>query len=139
VPGVTPRELGPTVVRTLVAALPGTEERAHHGHPDFRVGGRIFATLWPDQDRAVLRLDAGEAFAVAAAHPGACRVVSDHPSIAWLSVALDGLGRDAFAALLEEAWVLRAPAALAAAYAESASRSAAASSTGGRQARSVQT
>ena len=24
------------------------------GHPDFRVGGRIFATLWPDERRAVI-------------------------------------------------------------------------------------
>lgn len=31
--------------RELALALPGTEERAHMDHPDFRVGGRIFATL----------------------------------------------------------------------------------------------
>jgi hypothetical protein len=31
--------------RRLALALPGAEERAHMGHPDFRVGGKIFATL----------------------------------------------------------------------------------------------
>jgi hypothetical protein len=31
--------------RKLALALPEAEERAHMGHPDFRVGGRIFATL----------------------------------------------------------------------------------------------
>jgi len=31
--------------RELALRLPGAEERAHMGHPDFRVGGRVFATL----------------------------------------------------------------------------------------------
>jgi hypothetical protein len=31
--------------RRLALSLPGAEERSHMGAPDFRVGGRIFATL----------------------------------------------------------------------------------------------
>jgi len=31
--------------RRLALSFPDTEERAHMGHPDFRVGGKIFATL----------------------------------------------------------------------------------------------
>jgi hypothetical protein len=31
--------------RTLALSLPGAVESAHCGHPDFRVSGRIFATL----------------------------------------------------------------------------------------------
>lgn len=31
--------------RRIALSLPGTEERSHMGSPDFRVGGRIFATL----------------------------------------------------------------------------------------------
>jgi len=31
--------------RRLALSLPETEERAHMGHPDFRVRGKIFATL----------------------------------------------------------------------------------------------
>lgn len=31
--------------RKTALALPDVEERAHMGHPDFRVAGRIFATL----------------------------------------------------------------------------------------------
>ena len=34
--------------RKLALALPETGESAHMGHPDFRVHGRIFATLHPD-------------------------------------------------------------------------------------------
>ena len=43
-------------VRELVAALPGTQESAHHGHPDFRVNGRIFATLHPDNKYGMVKL-----------------------------------------------------------------------------------
>jgi hypothetical protein len=31
--------------RRIALSFPGAEERAHMSHPDFRVGGKIFATL----------------------------------------------------------------------------------------------
>ena len=31
--------------RRIALSLEGVEESSHMGHPDFRVGGRIFATL----------------------------------------------------------------------------------------------
>ena len=31
--------------RRIALSFPGAEEKAHMNHPDFRVGGRIFATL----------------------------------------------------------------------------------------------
>ena len=43
--------------RRLALSLPGVSERAHSGHPDFRVGGKIFATLgYPDAARGMLKL-----------------------------------------------------------------------------------
>lgn len=43
--------------RRLALALPATEERAHQNHPDFRVAGKIFATLgYPDPTRAMVKL-----------------------------------------------------------------------------------
>ena len=45
--------------RRLALALPGVTERAHMNHPDFRVGGKIFATLgYPDVGWGMLKLDA---------------------------------------------------------------------------------
>ena len=39
--------------RKIAIGLPDAEERAHMGHPDFRVAGKIFATLgYPDKGRA---------------------------------------------------------------------------------------
>ena len=57
----------PAGFRRIALALKDAIEHAHHGHPDFRVGGRIFATLgypdhkWgavmltPDQQRRFVR------------------------------------------------------------------------------------
>ncbi len=42
--------------RALALAIPGAVESAHMGHPDFRRGGKIFATLQPAQNRAVVKL-----------------------------------------------------------------------------------
>jgi hypothetical protein len=55
--------------RALALGLPGASESAHMNHPDFRVGGKIFATLgvpdegWgmvkltPDSQRQFVRMD----------------------------------------------------------------------------------
>ena len=43
--------------RKLALSFSGSEERAHHGHPDFRVNGRVFATLgYPNETRAMVKL-----------------------------------------------------------------------------------
>jgi hypothetical protein len=43
--------------RKLALALPKTEERWHMDHPDFRVAGKIFATLgYPHQDLGMVKL-----------------------------------------------------------------------------------
>ena len=98
----------PDGVRALVAQLPETEERAHHGHPDFRVRKKIFATLWPDDNRSVLRLGCLEARALATQRPEVYRLVSDREPYAWLSVQLEHADPQEFEDLLEEAWRLRA-------------------------------
>jgi len=46
--------------RSLALSLPETTEQAHHDHPDFRVGGKIFATLGPDETWAMVRLTPAE-------------------------------------------------------------------------------
>ena len=47
----------PDDFRDLALSFPGASEAAHSGHPDFRVNGKIFATLgYPDESFAVLML-----------------------------------------------------------------------------------
>lgn len=42
--------------RKLALALPGVEEKPHFENPSFRVNGKIFATLWTKENRAMIRL-----------------------------------------------------------------------------------
>jgi hypothetical protein len=48
-PAVPRRPEPVEIFRRIALALTGASERAHHGHPDFRAHGRIFASLgFPD-------------------------------------------------------------------------------------------
>lgn len=43
--------------RTIALSLPDAEERSHMDHPDFRVDGKIFATLgYPNAEYGMARL-----------------------------------------------------------------------------------
>ena len=100
--------------RRIALSFPGAEERAHMGHPDFRVGGKIFATLQatgsgtgmvalhPEQQE--LAMDAEpEAFKAAAGawgRGGSTLVTLSKVSDEWLERALGW------------AWAKRAPAKL---------------------------
>ena len=56
--------------RQLVLSLPGVIESSHMSHPDFRVGGKIFATLgYPNKDHGMVILPADEQARLITAHP----------------------------------------------------------------------
>lgn len=55
--------------RELALALPEAEEQEHMDHPDFRVGGKIFATLWPDERKGVVMLNPDQQAKLARASP----------------------------------------------------------------------
>jgi hypothetical protein len=47
----------PSDFRRFALSLPKTEERKHMNHPDFRVAGKIFATLaYPNKDWGMVKL-----------------------------------------------------------------------------------
>ena len=51
----------PAAFRKLALSLPKTEERQHMGHPDFRVAGKVFATLgYPDKTCGMVKLSPEE-------------------------------------------------------------------------------
>ena len=97
--------------RRIALSLPGAEEQAHMNHPDFRVGGKIFATLHgagkgtaavmllPEQQELAMEADP-EAFTPAAGawgRGGSTMVRLDAVSDEWLERVLDW------------AWARRAP------------------------------
>jgi hypothetical protein len=46
----------PNEFRRLALAMDGAIEGSHMDHPDFRVNGRIFATIYPDNTRGMVQL-----------------------------------------------------------------------------------
>ena len=97
--------------RRLALSFPGADEMEHMGHPDFRVGRKIFATLgYPDERFATLMLSALDQERLLLDHPRAFRPAAG----AWgraggTSVLLRHAPRRAVAAALKTAWARRAP------------------------------
>lgn len=55
--------------RRLALALPDAAEQEHQGHPDFRVAGKVFASLGPEGDWAMVKLPLAEQAARIEAEP----------------------------------------------------------------------
>ena len=61
----------PKDFRQFALALPETEERQHMDHPDFRVAGKIFATLgYPDKTRGMVKLSPEDQHNFSKDYPG---------------------------------------------------------------------
>ena len=97
--------------RRIALAFPGAEEGSHMGHADFRVGGKIFATLGSPDDgwgMASLMPEQQEDFMALA--PGAFRPAAG----AWgrggsTLVRLEAVSGEVLEAALASAWRKRAP------------------------------
>ena len=99
----------PDDARRLALALANTVERDHHGRPSFRIGGRIFATLWDERTMNVM-VD----------EPGIRTAVEDHPDwcaerywgkrLAAVAVDLERAPADGLKELLTDAWESKASA-----------------------------
>ncbi len=94
--------------REVALALPEAVEQDHHGKPSFRVGGKIFATLWDDGHMNVM-LDEGGTLMAVETHPGTCAEVWWGKRLAAVRVELALAEPEFLAGLLEQAWELRAP------------------------------
>lgn len=93
--------------RQLALALPEAVEQDHHGKPSFRVGGKIFATLWDDEHMNVM-LDEGGIVMAVQEHPDVCSEVMWGKRLAAVRVDLTQADAGLLGRLLEEAWELRA-------------------------------
>ena len=97
--------------RKLVLALPETEEREHMNHPDFRVAGKIFATLgYPDKTRGMVKLSPEDQHNFSKDHSGAFIPVKG----VWgkrgaTSVVLKAAKKDVLAKAIQAAWRNTAP------------------------------
>jgi hypothetical protein len=97
--------------RRIALHLPDACESAHMNHPDFRVGGKIFATLgYPDKEHGMVILPPEEQ----------ARLVQTYPKVfspskgAWGNrgstiVRLEDVDKTMLQKVLEIAWRKRAP------------------------------
>ncbi len=110
----------PEDVRALARMLPETVAGAHSGNPDFRVGGRIFATLWVEEARVVLRLSPEIRDALCEAEPDLFTPVEGAwGRRGWTSLDLDACEEDVLRDALLAAWRVTAPTVVVEAYAVS--------------------
>ena len=66
----------PNQFRDLALSFPETIESAHMQHPDFRVGGKVFATLgYPDEQSAMVKLSADDQKEFVRNNPGVFKPV----------------------------------------------------------------
>ena len=97
--------------REIALALPETQEGAHMAHPDFRVSGKIFATLgYPDAKHGMVKLTPAEQRALVKGYPKAFAPASGSwgkqgSTIVTLAAVPVGVIRDA----IESAWYNVAP------------------------------
>jgi len=101
----------PEDFRRIALSFAGAEERAHMAHPDFRVGGKIFATLGsPDAAHGMVQLMPEQQALAIEAEPAAFRPASG----AWgrggsTLVRLEAVSDEWLERTLEWAWRKRAP------------------------------
>ena len=87
------------------------------GHPDFRVGGKIFATLWVAEDRVVVKLTPEVQAVLTEAEPSVFEPISGSwGRRGWTNVDLVEADEEALRSALISAWRTVAPAGLVAEY-----------------------
>ena len=103
--------MSPADFRRIALSMPEVVESSHMTHPDFRVGGKIFATLdYPDKDHGMVVLPPEEQ----------ARLIQSHPKVfapakgAWgkrgsTTVRLEAVDQGTLQRALEMAWRNKAP------------------------------
>ena len=101
----------PNQFRELALSFPEAIESAHMRHPDFRVGGKIFATLgYPDENSAMVKLSPDKQEEFVRTSPGVFTTAKgawgrQGSTIVYLSAATINIVREALTA----AWRNTAP------------------------------
>jgi len=98
----------PDEARELALSLPETVEQDHHGRPSFRVGGKIFATIWNDTRMNVMLDEDGIRTSLERA-PSTCEPVWWGKRLAAVAVNLAHADGAFLADLLTDAWEGKAP------------------------------
>ena len=100
--------------RAFALSLPGVTEQPHHDMSSFRVAGKIFSTVTPDETRLHIFVDEPEISATVAEDPAAFEPLYWGKSLRGVRVLVATAPPERVRELLTEAWLRRAPKGLAA-------------------------
>ncbi|HEX7769167.1 MAG TPA: MmcQ/YjbR family DNA-binding protein [Dokdonella sp.] len=103
-------------IRTIALGLPEVTEEPHFDYGSFRVKGKIFVTVPPDQQHIHVRLDEQQRLLVLATAPRGMEALHWGKQILGIRVDLRTADPRQVARLVETAWRYRAPKRLAAAF-----------------------
>lgn len=107
----------PDRFRQIALSFPDAEEGKHMGHADFRVGGKIFASLGPDEDWGMVKVSPEEQAALMGADPESYRPASGAWGHGGATIVTLRTARVAeVKRALGEAWKLTAPKGLVRAF-----------------------
>lgn len=101
--------------RRLALSFAESDERDHRGRPSFCVRGKIFATLWPSELRAVLKLAASDQADLVRTYSKAFSL-NAWSKQGWTNLHLEYVEAKECKHLLEEAWRHVAPKKLVKSY-----------------------
>ena len=90
----------------LALSLPGAVEKDHFGSRSFRVGGKIFAQVGTDPDRALVKVAPADQRALIAANPDTFQAAASWGRYGWTYVALGRTDRRELASLLRRSFQL---------------------------------
>lgn len=96
-------------VRRFALALPDVTEEPHHQFSSFRIKGRIFVTVPPDETHIHLFVDEDSREAALAMYPEFLEKLLWGGKVAGLRARLAGAKPDAIQSLVKQAWQHKAP------------------------------
>jgi len=99
-------------VREIAAALPGAEESTTYGKPAFKVKGKLFAWMSPDDAAGgalAVRVEPGELPLLLETAPDRYFQTPHYHGHPILLIRMDGIATAELAERIEDSWLLRAP------------------------------
>ena len=103
-------------VRRIARSLPDVEEGTSYGTPAFKVRGKLFARLRPEDDLLVVKVDRDERSALIASAPNVYSVTDHYRNYPWILVSLADVSIAELEERVTEAWRITAPAKLRAEF-----------------------
>lgn len=103
-------------VRTIASTLPGAEESTTYGKPAFKVKGKLFAWVSPDDaanEALAVRADPDELALFVETSPDRYIQTPHYHGHPILLVRMDAISPEELAERIEDSWLLRAPRRLA--------------------------